>query len=373
MRIALMLLLLTFSCKTEKLRPGGCLEDKDCGSPTSAFRCEAQTSTCYCRTDQACPGSQFCNTLGFCQDRSGCETNADCNSDILFCDTSSGQCLNRGRCTSDIQCQLGEVCDTKRQQCVAGCKSHGDCPGTSCRCGNVACGCDATTAEGRAACKIGVCDATFCATKDFCRFGEVCDVIPDSGVAYAQCFSDFDSERRPYCGRCTNGGGEVPCGGAEPNFCIIDTRTASTYCGADCSNGQACPRGYGCRDIRIVFTRWQCSATLPCPGNPQLPCATDEECKRGGKCLKGNGSPNGFCQGQCRLREGSSFGYCSCIVDEDCPLESCNGDRCSVSKKKCVNNSDCNTIRCADFDGVGGCGIGQNCTPTNGLTCNEVQ
>jgi type II secretory ATPase GspE/PulE/Tfp pilus assembly ATPase PilB-like protein len=60
-----LLLLLVCACKDTRLTSGGCREDKDCGSPTSAYRCEAQSGLCYCRSDLACPGSQFCNGIGF--------------------------------------------------------------------------------------------------------------------------------------------------------------------------------------------------------------------------------------------------------------------------------------------------------------------
>jgi hypothetical protein len=46
---------------------------------------------------------------------------------------------------------------------------------------------------------------------------------------------------------------------------------------------------------------------------------------------------------------------------------------CSISRRKCVGDPDCRTIRCVDFQGAGGCLIGQNCAPANGLTCNEVK
>ena len=359
-------------CTREKLKTNGCRADSDCGSPTSAFRCEAQTGVCYCRTNDACPGSQFCNPAGFCQDRAGCEKNSDCLDPSLFCDTSGGTCVPRGRCTSDLQCELGEVCDVKRSVCAAGCRSNGDCPGTSCRCGDVACACTGTTPEERARCTIGECDGTFCADESFCRFGEICGVPLDAGETRARCLSDFDIDVRPYCARCTSGGGIDTCG-TGANYCIIDTRTASTYCGADCSEGQTCPRGYGCRDIRIVLSRWQCGGTQTCPGDQGLPCGKDEDCKRGGSCLKAPGQPNGFCAGQCRLREGSGFGYCSCQVDSDCPQQTCSAGECSINRKKCVNDTDCRQIRCVDFDGIGACLIGQNCTPANGLTCTEVQ
>jgi hypothetical protein len=362
-------------CPRDRIMGGKCGADSDCGSPASAFRCEAQTGVCFCRTDQACPSNQLCNSLGFCQDRAGCATNADCPDTTQFCDTSAGTCLPRGRCSTDLQCSLGEVCD--KGQCRMGCKSSGDCNAISCRCGDVACTCTGTTPAERARCQVGVCDSTFCADQSFCNYGEICGVPPDAGVgpdggrARSQCYSDYDVDTRPYCGRCNSGGGVDTCGFGA-NYCIIDTRTASTYCGADCSEGEQCPRGYGCRDIRIVFTRWQCTASNPCRGDPALPCDTDGDCRLGGECKKAPGASSGFCAGRCVLREGSGFGYCSCQVNEDCPGQSCTRGECSVSKKRCVTEADCRQIRCVDFDGIGACQIGQNCTPTAGLTCNEV-
>lgn len=360
------------ACPTERAADAGCQRDLDCGSPAEAFRCVTETGVCACASDQACTASQFCNPAGFCQDRAGCQTSLDCGSPSLVCDTPTGQCLSRGRCASDLECELGQVCSVERGRCVEGCRRNGDCPGTSCRCGGVACACAGTTPEALASCELGVCDSTFCADDSFCRFGEVCAAVPDGGVPWAQCHDDFDSSLRPYCAPCTSGGGLETCG-TGANFCIIDTRLASTYCGADCSEGQACPRGYGCRDIRVVYTRWQCGATQACPGDPTLPCGSDTDCKRGASCLKAAGSDQGLCAGQCRIREGSGFGYCSCQVDADCAQQACSGGECSISRKKCIDKADCATIHCVDFDGVGGCLIGQNCTPANGLTCAEVK
>jgi hypothetical protein len=290
-RFVLAVLLLLAGCRDTKVAGSGCQKDSDCGSPASAFRCELQTGQCYCRSDEGCPPRQFCNTSGFCQDRSGCEKNADCLDPSLFCDTTTGSCLTYGRCTSDLQCELGQVCDGARSTCVPGCRSSGDCPGSSCRCGSGACACPGTTPAEVQRCQVGVCDSEFCADNSFCRFGELCAVPPDAGnledggAPQARCFSDADPDRRPYCARCLSGGGISTCGSGA-NFCIIDTRNNSDYCGADCSEGQSCPRGYGCRDIRVVFTRWQCGGGQTCPGDNALPCASDTDCKRGGSCLK---------------------------------------------------------------------------------------
>lgn len=367
------------SCKSQKLGHG-CQQDKDCGTPEAAFRCETQTGECFCRTDDACAARQYCNPAGFCQDRSGCTTDTDCTAANQFCDTSTNTCLDMGRCTSDLHCALGQVCDLARSSCVDGCHFNGDCAGSSCRCGDLPCSCTGETAAEIANCQVGTCDPYFCSDNTFCKFGEECGVPPDagirsdSGMPRNRCYSDFDIDRRPYCATCTYGAGINTCG-TGANFCIIDTRTNSTYCGADCSEGQQCPRGYGCRDIRIVYTRWLCSASQACPPDPTLPCTADGGCARGGECVIPLGASTGFCAGQCRIREGSSFGYCSCQVDFDCPQESCTMGECSITRRKCDANDPnaCRQIKCVDFDGVGGCLIGQNCTPSNGLTCLEVQ
>lgn len=361
-------------CPSERLSSTGCRRDADCGEPATAFLCVTETGACQCRTDEACAPSQRCNVAGFCQDRAGCQTSLDCGAPSLVCDVASGQCLARGRCTTDLHCAQGEVCDLSQSRCIPGCRGHADCPGTSCRCGDAACACDGGTPTERALCQVGVCDGAFCADDAFCRFGEVCAARPDAGVPWAQCRDDFDAELRPYCAQCAFGAGVETCG-VGPNFCLIDTRLATTYCGVDCSQGQACPRGYACRDIRVVYTQWDCSATRPCPGNPSQPCSADADCARGASCLKAPGSETGLCAGQCRLREGSAFGYCSCQVDADCAQESCTRGECSITRRPCNPEAanPCPTIHCVDFDGVGGCLIGQNCTPANGLTCAEVK
>jgi hypothetical protein len=356
-------------CRDNNVKSAGCQQDSECGSPASAYKCEVETGACLCRTNQACLATEFCNGSGFCQDRAGCEKNADCLDDTTFCDTSTGSCIPLGRCSTDLQCALGQVCD--RSQCVDGCRTDGDCEGVSCRCGDGPCTCD-----GGADCAVGVCDGTFCSSERFCRYGEVCTAQPDSGVPYAQCDNDFDPLRRPYCANCSFGGGDSLCG-TGPNFCLIDTQNPGNYyCGVDCSEGQACPRGYGCQDVIVVGggALPQCNAQGgSCPQNPNLPCGKDEDCPRGGACVKAAGAPNGYCAGQCAANEGDPIGYCTCLVDSDCAQETCSAGRCTISKRSCVNDTDCRTIRCVDFNGVGGCLIGQNCAPDDGLSCLQVR
>ncbi|MCI0670881.1 MAG: hypothetical protein L0Y64_10500, partial [Myxococcaceae bacterium] len=185
-----------------------CTVDDDCAKSlqvgTAAdHRCEGSTGVCYCRTDTACGPREFCNTVGFCQDRVGCARNSDCLGSGLFCDTGTGTCLSEGRCTHDLHCRIGQVCDTARRLCAEGCRSGGDCNDTSCRCDGGPCNCTGTTEAERAACEIGVCDPAFCESEAYCRYGEKCGVVGDGGLDQQQCFNDYDPERRPYCNQCT--------------------------------------------------------------------------------------------------------------------------------------------------------------------------
>lgn len=366
---AVALAALSGACTKDRLKESGCRTDRDCGDPASAYRCDVPSGLCYCRTNDACRPREFCNVAGFCQDRAGCEKNTDCGDPALYCDTSNGTCLSRGRCTGDLQCKLGEVCDRKKSLCVEGCYSGADCSAGACRCGDVPCACD-----GGIDCALGECDVNFCASPNDCRFGEQCGAEPDAGQVRNACYSDYDDKYRPYCAACTFGGGLSICG-SGPNYCLIDTQNPGNYyCGSDCSDGQRCPRGYGCQDVVVVFTQWACTKANPaCPTNPSLPCASDSDCKRGGTCAKQAGAATGLCAGKCSIAEGDPGGFCTCQVDEDCATETCTAGECSISRRKCVSDSDCRSIRCVDYAGAGGCFIGQNCAPDNGLSCIQVQ
>lgn len=377
-------------CSGDRTRQQGCAEDSDCGSPASAFLCEPQTGQCYCRTNEACPPSEFCNTAGFCQERTGCERNEDCRDSSLFCDTSSGTCLSIGRCTLDLHCPLGQVCDTARTTCVEGCRTAGDCPTTasglaiSCRCDNEACGCTGTSQGELASCQIGVCDQYFCENENFCAFGEKCGT-PDAGSAPAPvdggmaevdpaaCYSDYDPERKPYCDNCNLGTGISACGRGK-NYCLVDPNIqGNSFCGVDCSAGQTCPRGYECSDVVVIYSNQQCTRTNPtCAPDTQLPCAEDTDCSLG-YCAKSSGAATGFCAAYCNIGEGEAVGFCSCQKDVDCAQGSCSGGECSLSGAPCAGDEDCRPVRCVDYNGQGGCYIGANCAPASGLSCNDVK
>lgn len=380
--LALVLVLLG-GCRGTNVQQRGCKEDKDCGV-AAAWRCETQTGECYCRTNEACKPSEICNPAGFCQTRAGCLSNAECAAG-LFCDTMSGVCLQQGRCTNDLHCPLGQVCDVGRASCVDGCHGSGDCAKGACRCGDKPCRCTGKTPAEVSTCTVGTCDEQFCGDQNDCLFGELCaapdagtlpdgGAVEDAGTQRNVCFSDYDDRRRPYCDNCSFGGGVSICG-SGPNYCLIDTRNPGNfYCGVDCSAGQSCPRGYACSDVIVVFTQWACSKANPsCPVNPNLVCTQDSDCKRGGVCIKSGDAGVGACAGKCAVDEGDTQGFCTCQENADCAQESCSMGECSISRKKCVTSDDCKSIRCVDFQGGGGCLIGQNCAPANGLSCVEVR
>lgn len=367
--LPLALLLLFAGCSETRTGPR-CQEPSDCGSPAEAYRCDTSAGECLCRTDAACAPAEQCNAAGFCQPRAGCEKNADCADPALFCDTTTGTCLQRGRCTTDLHCPMGEVCDGSRSTCVEGCRSAGDCPGTACRCGDAPCVCEASDPEGRAACALGVCDAAFCAQASDCAFGERCGI--PAGETRARCYSDADPVRRPYCASCNAGGGLQVCGRGA-NYCLEETAVpGSAFCGVDCSEGQGCPNGYRCADVVVAYSGARCRSDAECPPDPSLPCQEDTDCRRGGQCVKGSGQAVGACAGRCDVAEGDVLGYCSCQQDPDCAQGTCSQGACTLSRKPCVTDSDCRPVRCVDFNGAGGCLIGQNCAPEEGLTCAEV-
>jgi hypothetical protein len=220
------------------------------------------------------------------------------------------------------------------------------------------------------------------------------------------------------------------------NFCLVNSQELggfTNFCGVDCSLGQPCPSGYDCRNV-IVLTRSTCQSTaecrcdpnqisfasatcsLPTPCVPRGPdgqpdpdarscvvegaascnggasggdadcvvprgetqgnctCAADADCPNGGTCVAG------LCCGgdvrpeedlRCVGGEGRVTGFCTCATDDDCGRDSCDpsSGSCRITGVPCVpGQNDCPPIACVN----GGCLIGQNCAPEQGLACSEV-
>src|SRR5690606_32970127 len=156
------------------------------------------------------------------------------------------------------------------------------------------------------------------------------------------CQDDYDPVRSPYCDECVFSPGKNPCGNG-PNFCLIETLDNTRLCGVDCSDGKQCANGIRCSDVTVVSQRWQCGRDGDC-ATPEvrtnIVCKDDAECPNGAICGKAPGADEGFCHGKCLGSEGGQFGYCSCVVDEDCAQDTCDTTTrtCSVSKRPCDLN-----------------------------------
>lgn len=400
-------LLLVVLCACTSSETSRCAVDADC---PAGFRCDVTLQQCVCASDEGCGPGSFCNRAGVCQRESGCQRNSDCPDDA-FCDISSGNCLagqpfiEEASCGLSSQCGPGLVCVDGL--CVPGCFDAGDCPiGEVCR-------------EGSCVGGFGVCDIS-----PDCEFGQVCDQIDEI------CRNDV---RGPYCRACTRRSAANPEPCDDPrNYCLVNNRELggfTNFCGVDCSLGQPCPSGYGCSGV-VILTEARCfnSAECQCSGSvtpavascnqpcdPRLPdgspdlnappcvfegqpecnggaaggeascivqpratsgictCATDDDCRDGETCAAGL-----CCSGsvrtdrECRGGEGTTSGFCSCATDDDCPRNNCNGLRgvCELTGLPCVpGNNDCDPVPCIN----GGCLIGQNCAPAEGLACSDVR
>lgn len=327
----------------------------------AGFVYDADSGACLCGSDAACTSGERCNRAGRCQARVGCESSLDCPAGT-FCDRTSGECLEDEVCTEDIHCPLGEVCDALRYRCVPGCRETGDCPlGGVCRCTN---GSDA-------GCRIGRCEAFSCDDDSFCRYGERC-VPGEDPSGPKRCVKD---ERGPFCGGCElDPGSFTRCPGAEEdaNFCLLDRKVSfyRTYCGVDCSQGQACPWGFECRNI-LILTSALCTEDADCPARGPA-CASDADCPAG-RC----DAATGRCGGKCSYNEDSKRGYCTCSSDGECPRDTCDpgSRRCRITRKPCsIDGDECSrAIYCVNMGDRAACLIGKNCAPGEGITCEDVR
>jgi hypothetical protein len=327
---------------------------------------------CGCANDDACAAGEHCNAAdaggdGRCHPDRLCEVNADCSSGEA-CGTD-GVC--RRGCVDDLQCNLGHVCDRLTSTCVPGCWSHADCAlRSACVCDGDAgfCGC-ADPSKGD--CPRGQCVTGVCPDKTFCDYGELCQ--PDArGIP--RCVKD---DRGRYCVKCRRATGDESnlCDSPGPDFCLVDTSDPTrrgNFCGVDCDEGQECPNGYACHDI-LRLTQQICSGSSQCAPTPYAPhCSSDDDCPSGARCTGG-----GVCAGSCVIRESAASGFCSCVVDDECPQDSCGSDRrCNITRKPCTpgaNDSCAGVIRCVNDGTRGYCRIGRNCTPDGGLNCAEIQ
>ena len=367
-----------------------CRSDLECG----AFRrCDAATGVCQCTDSRACGDGEFCNTAQLCQALAGCSDNTDCEAlggaTGLICDVKTSSCQAAGSCYQDPHCPLGNVCELSTASCRPGCRDEGDCPLGS--------GCLRDTPNA----PLGTCRAGSCSTDGQCKAGELCDLTT------ARCLRDV---RGPFCGACQRFDPTDPQCGDPANYCLIDTgdpARRSHYCGVDCSQQQGCPQGYQCKDVIIVgppatpscnvedcvnntctTTGAPCQMPVDCPQGPpggDCPRAHDGICLGtvGTTCMVDGdcgGSPGSCQKAECRVREMAAYGFCSCVIDSDCPTDDCrNADltdpqnpvagHCYLSGHRCYDEPDCNVIACVE----GGCRIGSNCKPGMDRRCADLQ
>lgn len=405
---ALLLLVTAGACSGEESGTLDCTSDEACTIPGT--RCDLELERCVCVTDEACPDGNFCNAFGSCQRRTGCAVNADC-SEGRFCDIESGICLDAPEqpslgspCGLASHCPYGAVC--AEGKCAEGCFDDGDCTLAQ------------ICYEGY--CTVGGPGETICSGPDYCEYGQSCDN-----------FLCEDDNRGPYCRTCSQrtSMNPNPCDGYR-NFCLVNAQElggVTNFCGVDCSQGQGCPSGYSCNDV-IVLTRSQCgrtadcrcdpsnvdygsfSCTLPQPCDPRLPggepdpnaqlcvvegepscgdapcyvprgqnqgrcgCAVDTDCANDGVCVEGfccTGEVRDDEALECVGGEGRVTGYCTCATDDDCGRDSCEASSgtCLITGFPCTpGNNDCPALACVN----GGCFIGQNCAPEQGLSCSVV-
>jgi hypothetical protein len=382
MRLLILMLALLAGCSSNKLKTVvGCQTDAECGDPAANFRCDTATGVCHCRNDSACAKGEFCNPAGFCQAKVTCYVNSDCPSGEL-CDSHSNVCIPQGRCTADDQCPIGKLCDRTLGICAPGCHSYGDCPvGNSCLCpaadgGRTECSCPSLDPAQRDQCTVGQCSTDACPNTEACPYGQLC-AVPDGGTGLPVCHSDYSPDNRPYCDACVSTPGNTNTCGNGPNFCLLDTANGDfggTYCGVDCGLGQACPNGLHCADV-VVVRSIGCGTDTDCPSNSAA-CAQDADCANNGRCDRPAGSATGFCAGRCYKHEGNDRGFCTCVIDSECNQDTCQSStrRCSISQRPCtLDGRGCEPVRCVSFHGFGGCRIGSNCAPNEGLGCADVR
>ncbi len=376
-----------------------CSSDKDCGEGNF---CKKDEGYCFCKDDRGCGEGKFCNALSFCQKFLGCRTNEDCEPST-FCDPISRKCMDNSLCTVHAHCEFNKIC--KQNSCIEACETSGDCyPGF--------------------VCINKKCSKNACFQNSDCGYGEYCD--------NNECIKDT---RGPFCGNCAYGSGfgYNPACEDPMNFCLLNTYDPygrSSYCGVSCAQGELCPFGFYCHSVVILTQRpcemdYHCACANGTSTITQIPCAIESPCipeKEGqticrfdnhaecsvslgisstttnnrGACFVYADQKKGFCEcftdndcedsqscisgvcclgeiktSTCSRREGATIGYCRCATDQDCPVDICNPstNTCEITGRPCqVGLEQCPQIPCVN----GGCYVGDNCAPTDGLTCGEV-
>jgi hypothetical protein len=248
---------------------GECKRDSDC---EEYEKCDLLDHRCVCASDQACAPGEFCNLSGSCQQKTSCVSNLDCPDDGTFCDVTSGECIEAVKCTTDIQCDIGQICENNL--CRSGCRETSDCD-----------------LMAREVCVGGECIPGRCEYNSYCEFGKVCNPQTQGCEQPAEPYCTHGCDYT--CSTCGDNKEIGPCG--DPSIiCGRYQAGGETYCWVPCVEHADCPSGYLCRPNTVDWDPG-CNVVEDCTlgDDPvvnvcgpmshrcklnQQPCETDGDC-----------------------------------------------------------------------------------------------
>lgn len=117
-----------------------CTSDAQCTDPAGLVCDLTMGSPSYqrCKNGKPCPMGNECAATEVCQAQV-CASKSCLNTPTLCmanetCDRATARCIpnQTTSCTSDMQCQLGQWCDTMVSLCKPGCRDNNECPGGIC-------------------------------------------------------------------------------------------------------------------------------------------------------------------------------------------------------------------------------------------------
>jgi hypothetical protein len=269
------------------------LKGKGCPCPTGLF-CDESTNTCVTTpptgaAGDAGPPPAACNDA-----ECACKVDADCTDPDRRVCGPSGTCVQCVAGAND-RCTAGGYCNDKNQ-CVAGCKSDGDCQGQRCntathRCVDCVMDGECTAAGPNAKCTAtGKCAASCTGTGPCGTNGTCCNNL------CLDLTNDTDN-----CGRCGNGCSNVN----NTPTCVAGVCTFN-QCALGYAHCRPPGENTGCEtNIRTAAACGSCTkvcslSTVQFANN--IGCSSDNKCTFQ-SCIQGHvngdGNPENGCEGTC--------------------------------------------------------------------------
>ncbi|MDY0061384.1 MAG: hypothetical protein RBU45_16365 [Myxococcota bacterium] len=327
--------------------PGSCLRDTDCEDPTHYCQLKELSGSCQpgCRLEAgSCGEGMRCNEQHLCVEVFRPCQETGCED--RFCSAAGGVCY----------------CDEATGRCLPGCADDAACP-LPCT------ACDLETHQ--------CVDARGCSQDADCPDGTYCDPTVDCGACLAGCRSYQDCpEATPFCVahscrncpdcpvRCE----AIPYGDATrcpaDRFC-----NEENACELPCASDEACRRSLGAgfvccgpgdacplpRCIRTCLDAdgYRCPATLP--GEPARYCGEDGHCHDGclgdAQCVLPERCLGGRCREGCRRDRECTESYTYCNLDVFQCLPGCS------ASWPCPPLQSCTERTCQPFT----CGSDEDC------------